>query len=562
MKKIFTYLFLLISLCFFQSCVDKIVVADVGPPQGKIILESEPPGAQIFLLGTNTNKVTPDSLMLLKSGDYEVTLKKQNYRDTTIILTVYDSLTTSQIIILKSIFSTGNILIESQPAGAEIFLDSVNINKITPDTIKNLIVGDHQLILKKPGYVDTSFVIAVQKDMTISKSIILQKVVTRGNIYISSNPAGADIFLDSINTGSITPDTLKNIPTGDHRITLKKYNYVDTSLNIAVQENKTTSKTVTLNQIIIRGNVFLQTEPNGAQIFLDNINTNKITPDTIANLPIGNHTFTLKKNNYRDTTFQINVIAYLTISKNVVLTDIRGSIFIQSVPSGAEIYVGDKFTNKYTPDTVKSLISGTYKVTLKYTGYNDTTFYVDVSQNTMSIKNITMVKSIEYGDLYIQSSPSGAGIYLNNNNTSKATPDSIKHLEVGNYNITLKLPDYADTTFSVSIQKDLVTTEYINLREKLPVQLDTLYYELSQLGYTSFKFSFNQDITLDKVEVIEPGSTDRNSIPFNGDVIPKGTTKIIYYPNYKIGVWQLIFYGNKASASKAAFILQKNLSIP
>ena len=562
MKRFFTYLFFLIGVCFFQSCVDKIVVADVGPPQGKIILESEPPGAQIFLLGTNTNKVTPDSLMALKSGNYEVTLKKPDYRDTTITITVYDSLTTSQIIILKSIFSTGSIFIETQPAGAGIFLDSVNIDKTTPDTIKNIIVGDHQLTLKKANYVDTSFVVAVQKDMILSKSIVLQKVVTRGNIYLESNPNGAQIFLDSVNTNSVTPDTLKNIPTGIHRITLKKNNYIDTSFNVTVQENKTVSKTVSLNQIIIKGNVFLQTEPNGAQIFLDNINTNKTTPDTIADLTVGDHTFTLKKNNYRDTTFQINVIGYLTISKKVVLSDIRGSIFIQSTPAGAEIYVGDKSTSKTTPDTIKNLISGTYKVTLKYTGYNDTTFYVDVSQNTLSVKNITMVKSIDYGDLYIQSSPPGAGIYLNNNNTGKITPDSIKHLEVGNYNITLKLPDYVDTSFSVNIQKDLVISENIALREKLPVQLDTLYYSLSLLGQTWITFSFNQDITLDKVEVIEPGSTDKNTFPFNGDAVSKDSKKTIYYPSYKIGVWQLIFYGNKASDSKSSFTFQRSLQIP
>lgn len=561
MKRIFTYLFLLISICFLQSCVDKIVVADVGKPQGKIILESEPPGAQIFLLGTNTNKVTPDSLLALKSGDYEITLKKQNYRDTTISLTVYDSLTTFQSITLKSIFSTGNIFIESNPTGAEISIDSIAINKFTPDTIKNLIVGDHQLTLKKSNYIDTSFVFTIQNNITISKSIELQKVVTRGNIYIESNPNGAQIFLDSIKTNNVTPDTLRNIPTGEHKITLKKNNYVDTTFTVTVQENETTSKTVTLNQVIIRGNVFLETEPNGAQIFLDNLNTGKITPDTLLNLPIGTHSITIRKNNYRDTTFQINVIAYLTISKKVVLTNILGSIFVQSVPASAEIYVSDKFTNKTTPDTIKNLISGTYKVTLKFTGYSDTTFYVDVSQNTVSSKNITMTKLIDHGDLYIQSNPSGASIYLNNNNTTKVTPDTIKNLEVGNYNISLKLSDYADTSFAVSIEKDLVTTKNITLREKLPVQTDTLYYSLILLGQTRFTFSFNQDITLDKVDIIEPGSTDKNSFPFNGETISKGSTRNIYYPNYKTGVWQLIFYGNKASDSKTSFTLQKTLSI-
>ena len=708
MKNILIWSVFLLTVSLFQSCVDKIVVADVGKPTGKIIIESNPPGAEIYLLGTKTDKVTPDSIDQLDSGEYEITLKKANYRDTTLNITVYDSLTTFRMVILQSIFEAGNIFLESEPVGAEIFLDSLKTNSFTPDTLKNIIVGDHKITLKKvnyrdttitltvkskettsklvvmkslvktgniyletnpagaqifldstntgkitpdtlkniltglhtiilkksnyldttlivnvpenntiskiiglraavtkgnvyiesnpsgaqifldnlntnkitpdilkdlvtgvhsitlkkDSYVDTTFKVPIINDTTISKSVILTPKVTKGNIYISSNPGSAQIFLDSINTGKVTPDTLKNIAEGVHKITLKKNNYYDTTLIVTVQRNQTVSESVALTPLIIRGNIFLESEPNGAQIYIDGKNTNKVTPDTLLNYPAGNHSITLKKTDFRDTTFQINVIAYLTVSKKITLISINGNIFIQSNPSGADIYLSDKSTGKTTPDTLKNLAEGTYKITLKYPDYNDTTFYSNVFQNTTTNENITLTKMIEYGDLYIQSDPSGADIYVDNNNTGKSTPDTIKHLVVGSHNVTLKLNGYFDADVTLNIEKGTVANENITLSEILPVQTDTLYYSYIFLsGQTKFTFSFNQDITLDEVDIIEPGSTIKNPFEFNGVAVSKGSTRSIYYQKYLTGEWQLIFYGKKAD-SGISFTLNKTITIP
>ena len=244
------------------------------------------------------------------------------------------------------------------------------------------------------------------------------------------------------------------------------------------------------------------------------------------------------------------------------MASLRGGIFIESSPNGAGIYINDKYSDKTTPDTIKNLVFGTYKVSLKYPNYNDTTFYVDVSPNTITYKNINLTQKIDYGKLYIQTNPSGANIFIDNSNTGKLTPDTVKNLEVGNYNVTLKLTDYNDTTFSVNIQKDFVTLKNINLREKQAVQIDTLYYGFILLGQTRFTFSFNQDITLDNVDIIEPGSSNKTSFDYGGESINKGSTRNIYYPQFKVGEWHLIFYGKKASSSKSSFTLQKNLTIP
>jgi hypothetical protein len=55
------------------------------------------------------------------------------------------------------------------------------------------------------------------------------------------------------------------------------------------------------------------------------------------------------------------------------------------------------------------------------------------------------------GNLFLTSNPAGAEIWIDGSNTSQTTPDTVKDLDAAVYTVTLKLTDYNDTTFSVSV---------------------------------------------------------------------------------------------------------------
>ena len=87
MKKVVLFLILLVVS---YSCVDKYdLVAPSFEKEGILFLNSNPQGAKIFLLGTDTKKVTPDSINRLETGDYEITLRMMNYSDTTFNVQVF-----------------------------------------------------------------------------------------------------------------------------------------------------------------------------------------------------------------------------------------------------------------------------------------------------------------------------------------------------------------------------------------------------------------------------------------------------------------------------------------
>jgi len=65
--------------------------------------------------------------------------------------------------------------------------------------------------------------------------------------------------------------------------------------------------------------------------------------------------------------------------------------------------------------------------------------------------NNTITPQPDPGNIYVTSNPAGAQIWLDGVNTAQVTPDTIKNLDEDVYNVTLKLTDYNDATFSVSV---------------------------------------------------------------------------------------------------------------
>ena len=69
------------------------------------------------------------------------------------------------------------------------------------------------------------------------------------------------------------------------------------------------------------------------------------------------------------------------------------------------------------------------------------------------------------GSIIVESTPTGAQIYLGNNSSSSGiTNDTLKNIDFGSYTITLKLDGYRDTSASTSISSDVPTAKiHLNL---------------------------------------------------------------------------------------------------
>ena len=141
-------------------------------------------------------------------------------------------------------------------------------------------------------------------------------IIEYGKIILTSNIDSANIFLDNINTGKVTPDTII-ASVGNHLITLKKIGYFDASINVIILKDSIIQKAIDLTNE--SGKIVVASNIDSAEIFLDNINTGKITPDTLIT-SVGNHFITLKKDGYFKSSIFVNVLKDSTILKTIEFT--------------------------------------------------------------------------------------------------------------------------------------------------------------------------------------------------------------------------------------------------
>ena len=68
--------------------------------------------------------------------------------------------------------------------------------------------------------------------------IEFQEEVKTGKIYMSSSPAGAEIYFENSKTGKTTPDNLISVLPGRYVIKLRLAGYPDESVNVTLQSGQ------------------------------------------------------------------------------------------------------------------------------------------------------------------------------------------------------------------------------------------------------------------------------------------------------------------------------------
>jgi hypothetical protein len=106
MRKYFYLPLAIILGILVASCSDTTTNPPPVTDTGSIFISSSPANAQISVDGTNTGKVTPDSVTGLSTGNHSVALSLDGYRDTTITLNVLVNQQSTKFVSLTSTLST------------------------------------------------------------------------------------------------------------------------------------------------------------------------------------------------------------------------------------------------------------------------------------------------------------------------------------------------------------------------------------------------------------------------------------------------------------------------
>ena len=176
----------------------------------------------------------------------------------------------------------------------------------TPCSFNNLAPARYSLEVSKDGYQPVQTALQVKRGDVQDQKIRLEALAK--GLFVSSQPAGADVFINGAKQSGQTPVTLPLAP-GQYNLVLRLAGYEAYAGSVQVKDNVQTQLNVPLNEKTTSGRVAwvqVNSNPKGAEIIVDGTSTGQFTPSRIQ-VPAGVHTIILKMNGYQQVKRTIQV---------------------------------------------------------------------------------------------------------------------------------------------------------------------------------------------------------------------------------------------------------------
>jgi hypothetical protein len=199
-------------------------------PSGKVISQCLTP--------CSFNNLTPDR--------YSLEVKKDGYQPVQTALQVKQGAVADEKLSLESLAK--GLYITSDPPGADVFINGAKQSGQTPVTLP-LAAGQYNLVLRLPGHDPYVGSVQVKENVqTVLNTKLNERSSTRvAWAHVTSDPAGAEIFVDGNSTGQVTPARIE-ISTGIHTITLRLSGFQPAKRTVSATEGGTVPVTESLKK--------------------------------------------------------------------------------------------------------------------------------------------------------------------------------------------------------------------------------------------------------------------------------------------------------------------------
>ena len=186
----------------------------------------------------------------------------------------------------------------------------------TPCSFNDLAPARYSLQVQKDGYLQVQTALELKTGDSQDQKIVLEALAK--GFYVSSRPAGADIFINGDKQGGQTPATLP-LAAGSYNLVLRLEGYEPFVGQIQVKDNVQTALDLELKPRA--GHVAwaqVDTTPAGAEILVDGITTGQFSPARVQ-IPSGTHMIGLRLKGYELARRGIEATEGGTVSVNATL---------------------------------------------------------------------------------------------------------------------------------------------------------------------------------------------------------------------------------------------------
>ncbi len=182
----------------------------------------------------------------------------------------------------------------------------------TPCSFNNLNPARYGLEVKKDGYESMQTVLQVKSGDALDQKIRLESLAK--GLYVSSRPAGADVFINGAKQPGQTPVTLPLAP-GQYNLVLRLTGYEAYAGGVQVKDNIQTTLDVELKEKATSRVAWAEvtSNPKGAEIVIDGTSTGQFAPARVQ-VTAGTHIVTLKLEGYQPVRRTVQVTEGSTVT--------------------------------------------------------------------------------------------------------------------------------------------------------------------------------------------------------------------------------------------------------
>jgi hypothetical protein len=216
---------------------------------GSISVNSNPQGARVYLDNAYKGD-TPLNIRNVATGRHNIRMMLSGYEEWTSDITVPSSRVVRITADLKPQEEQGSISINSDPQGADIYLND-EYEGLTPLNLQDISAGEYKVKVSLPGYEEWVEEVTVSASRTARVYAELKYRPDYGSVAIYCDQKDAKVFLNGTYKKTITetPTILDEIESGNYEIVIIKDGFRAWVQDIDIFIDETTSLDVTMTEI-------------------------------------------------------------------------------------------------------------------------------------------------------------------------------------------------------------------------------------------------------------------------------------------------------------------------
>lgn len=329
---------------------------------------------------------------------------------------------------------------------AQVAIDGLPVNaQGAVVSVENLDIGEHVLSVRREHYEEYAapLVFAAGEEKKIDVLLQLKAVEIPPNVdtayfSIQSVPEMVKVETSYGKFLGYTPIEKLAFPSGRYTLLFSKPDFVNKKRDVALLKNKTSLVNVALDKQ--RGLVSIDKVYPETAILLAEGKRQPRARSGAYSLEVGEQNVTIHAEGYEDLDKTIEVKSDETLELADSLKPTYGTLWIQSNPTGAEIYLdGEKTAAGTAPLYVNQLVANDHTIKGVYRNENKSRI-VKVEKNDTT--EVTVVFSNPNGFIDLVTTPPGAEVYWNTVRVKDMVTPSVMEVKPGFHKLRLAHPQF------------------------------------------------------------------------------------------------------------------------